>query len=237
MHKPTTRITNADDAWIGAVIRAIEQIALSSAANGHRVIGFTGVERHSGVSTIARCTAEVFENSGVKTLLVDLTQPVDRIAEGPAWLPGRDDPRQYISRRNDGADRLIARPTAGTHAVFNNIHSVRHSLAEELKDYSKIIVDIPPILEVTGHQINPAAAAAVCDAVLMVCVRGGVTFQQVTQAMAMIRSAGAKITGTVLNEIGYSTPGVGLARIARRVLPGRMGRWLQRKALESELLN
>jgi len=73
----------------------------------------------------------------------------------------------------------------------------------------------------------------------MICVRGQLTHQQITQAMEMIRSAGGKITGTVLNEIGYATTGADFARIARRVFRSapRIAHWLERKALDSDLLN
>lgn len=239
MHKPPAIRGNDKDAWLAAVIRAIEQIALSSVANGHRIIGFTAPERHSAVSTVARSTAEVFANSGLSTLYIDLTRPVEKTPAGPIWSPGEDDPKRCIFRRNDGADRLVARPTAGTQSAFNNVTGVRQSLAKELAEYSKIVIDIPPILEVTNHQINPIAAAAACDAVLMICVRGQLTHQQITQAMEMIRSAGGKITGTVLNEIGYATTGADFARIARRVFRSapRIAHWLERKALDSDLLN
>lgn len=225
-------------AWTRAAVRSVEQIVLSSFEDGHRIIGFTAAEPRSGVSTLALSTAEVFARAGLRTLFIDLSQPLQEPTTGPFWALGEEDPRSRILRRNDGADQLIARPTIITLSSFNNITHIRNIMVGELAEYSRIVIDIPAILD-AQTTINPAAAAAACDSVLLVCVRGRLTRRRLARSMEFIQAAGGKVKGTVLNEMDYATPGVEIARIAKRVFRSapRIAAWIERKALGSELLN
>ena len=234
---PVPRV-DAHERWIWSVLRAVEQIALCSINDSHRVIGFTSPEPMAGVSTVARSTAEVFARAGFKTLLIDLTAPIQPTHVGPHW-PGRDEVKKCISHREGTSDRLIARPTPSTASTLNNVEAVRQALAVELAEYARVVIDMPAILAVDDHRINPVAAAAACDCVILVCVRGGVTQERLSRALQMTRAAGANITGIVLNDRNHSTVGVDLARLGRRLFrwAPRIADWIERRALESELLN
>jgi hypothetical protein len=108
-----------------------------------------------------------------------------------------------------------------------------------LDGYDKIIVDIPAVLESDDLLINPIAAAAACDSVIMVCVRGKVVQSRLAAALDGIRAAGGNVTGTVLNEWGYLSAGAEIAVAAQRWfrwLPP-LRDWVAQKALRSEILN
>jgi hypothetical protein len=192
----------------------------------------------AGVSTVARSTAEVFARSGFKTLLVDLTPPIQSTCDRPYW-PGGGDLRKCITCRNGASDRLIARPTPSTRSTLNNVEAVRKAFTVELAEYSQVVIDMPAILDVDEHLINPLAAAAACDAVLLVCLTGGLTEERLTRALDLTRAAGANVTGTVLNDKDHFTVGADLARAGKRLFgwTPRVSHWIERRTLESEFLN
>jgi Mrp family chromosome partitioning ATPase len=185
------------DPWI----RPVEQIVLWSISNDCRIIGFTSPEPRSGVSTLARSVASVCARSGLRTLLFDMTQPVS-VATQPSWFPLEGDPSNFMSRHPLGFDCLTAHPTPATQFAFNNVEDLRQTLAQTLAGYAKIVLDIPALLDLDSNSINPAAAAAACDSTLLVCVKGRVSHDQLGRAVAMSQSAGAKIAGTIVNDMG-----------------------------------
>ena len=225
--------------------RPVEQIVLSATGQSDRIIGFTAPEPHLGVSRLSHHVAEVFALSGFNTLLVDLTPSVQEsplpVQDSPRqlWLPGTGNSRTCIVRHERGFDFVTARMTAGTRFAFNNVNQIRQMLSVELADYAKVVMDIPAIHDRRGGLVNPVAAAASCDSVLLVCVIGEVTQPQLKSAVELLRAARCKLTGTVLLERNDTSAGVEIARLLRRVFRAapRIADWLARRALSSEWLN
>lgn len=225
--------------------RPIEQIVLSETGQRDRIIGFTAPEPHSGVSRLSHDVAEVFALSGFNTLLVDLSpsvrdspQPVQDSPQ-PLWLPGTGNSRTCITRHERGFDFVTARMTVGTRFSFNNVNQIRQMLSVELADYAKVVLDLPAIHDLRSQVVNPVAGAAACDSVLLVCVRGGVTRARLKSAVELLRAAGCKLTGTVLNGENYDTSGAEISRAVRRVFRSAppIANWLERQALSIEALN
>jgi Mrp family chromosome partitioning ATPase len=223
-------------------LRPVEQIALSTILNGTRVLGLTSPEGGAGVSTLAEAIAQMLSRSGFKVLLLDMTQPVQEPRPLPAGetpdAPDQGEQTVRILGDPGGFDVLAASSTARTRFLFNNVSWIEEMLAHEAADYSKIVMDLPPLFSNRHDLINPVAAAAACDSVLLVCARGQVTIDQVNRAMELVRSSGIRLSGTVLNELAYTPPGAEVARVVRRLfwcVPPLAG-FLERKALRSKML-
>jgi Mrp family chromosome partitioning ATPase len=131
------------------------------------------------------------------------------------------------------------RITPKSRFAFNNTPSFLKCLREDFDDYDRVVLDLPPAAQFADDQINPAAPAAACDALFLVCVRGRVTEAKLQSAVDLIRSAGGALTGAVLNEFNAFTPGQELARISRRLFRRRpyLAERLAARALASEFLN
>jgi hypothetical protein len=215
----------------GSWRRPAEQILLTSLESGHRTIGFTAPNVNAGVSTLSQVSAEIFARSGFKTLLLDLTQPMRDPFLAAGWAPGHGDAKKWIARHERGFDYLIARPTPETQFAFNNVASIRELLTIELADYAKILLDLPPLSEQRTDPINPHAAAAACDSVLLVCVRGQLAQSRLESAVKAAKAAGCKMTGVVLNDVNFVPAPVQIARLLRSFIrPGpRLADWLERK--------
>lgn len=112
-------------------------------------------------------------------------------------------------------------------------------MAEEFVQYDAVVIDIPAVPSIDATCLNGAAAAAACDGVLLVCLSGELSREELNASLDALANTEAKLLGTVLNDMKYPTLGAELAREAlrfRRYLP-RFSRWLERKALASVLLN
>jgi Mrp family chromosome partitioning ATPase len=176
------------DEWL----RPVEQVMLSSPIRGARTIGFVAPSPGAGVSTLCRMAAELTGRSGSRTLLVDLSAPLDtEHAEAP-W----SDTTTTVS----GFDVVRSIGGRTTALRFNRSDWFRDVLIRHFAGHDKIIVDLPPLLAAERDHINPAAAAAACDVVVLLAPRGSLSPAEVEDAADLLRSAGANIAGTVLND-------------------------------------
>jgi Mrp family chromosome partitioning ATPase len=215
-------------------LREVEKIAITAAANGTRTLGLTSPDSKSGVTTLSRMLAEVLTRCGERSLLVDLSRPI----EVQQLRTGDVDPWRSIISNERGLHTLVAVPTSTTKFQFNNVSWLRQCLNRESVDYGFIVLDLPPIFASRADLINPLAAAAVCDAVLMVGARGRVTHKQVREAVASLRGAQVNLTGAILNDIDYVSPGQEIASVARRFsrMTPRLCKWIERRLLASDML-
>lgn len=136
-------------------------------------------------------------------------------------------------------DELTATPDKSTKLLFNNVDLIRTVLHSELAAYEAVFVDLPPLLGDADDRLNPLAAAAACDALLLVCVSGEIEAAELSGSMTVLQRAGVSVTGLVLNDVNNPTLGQEMAREARRlerILPSLSG-WLSRKALRSRFLD
>jgi Mrp family chromosome partitioning ATPase len=165
---------------------------LSSAIKQARTIGFVAPHRGAGVSTLCRMAAELIGRSGSRTLLVDLSVPV--AAEHSEALWSEASPTLF------GFD--VARSTGGqsTALRFNRSEWFRDVLTRQFASHEKLIIDLPPLLTPDRDSINPTAAAAACDVVVLLVTRGSLSPREVEDSAALLRSSGANLAGTVLND-------------------------------------
>jgi Mrp family chromosome partitioning ATPase len=214
-------------------LQPIEQIAVSVMINRMSILGFTSPSPRSGVTTISRMLAEILARSGVCSLVVDLSRPI----EHTDMVMDKDELWQRIVQNEGGFHMLFAAPSSVSKSRFNNVSWLRQCLNKELAGYGAIVLDLPPLVPDRADLINPVAAAAACDAVLMVCARGRVTRPQLKEAVELLRPAQVNLVGTILNDIDYALPGEEIARAARRLswVAPNISRWIERRLLGSEM--
>lgn len=222
-----------------AWIRPVEQILLSAREKDWRVIGFTGLDDQLAISAVSVMVAETSARSGVPTLLIDLSEPAVEKIDGFSWAPGDTGIGQGIEADDRGFDRLFVRPTSDSRFRFNNVKALTETFDEELTRYERIVIDLPEVLRPNVDQVNPAASAAACDAVYMVCFANGVDRDAAYSSTALLKSAGALIGGIVMNETERVSTGEGIAISAMRCLAfaPRLANWVASRARASRLLN
>jgi Mrp family chromosome partitioning ATPase len=214
-----------------------EQIMLAAIDNKARVVGIVSPDRQAGVSTLCRQLAEAYAASGARTLLIDLAERSP--ARGaPKWRPGFD-AAMATTATGHGFDLLVAQFTSESRALFSNVTTFRGLLDDNLASYEAIVIDLPALGGSDHDSINPVAAARACDAVLLLCLTGKVTQDQLMAAVREMQGAGVPLAGTVLNDRYAPTLGVAMATNRRRLsrlVPG-LNRWVERKLSTSEFLN
>jgi Mrp family chromosome partitioning ATPase len=217
---------------------AVELSTLTLAQAGHRCIGITGADGHDGTSTYARMIADVFARSGRSTLLVDLSC-ITTLAEAPSfWSPLGNDVTSFVIQDHEPAV-LVGRPNATNRLHFHDAALMRRMFTETFASYEAIIVDLAQLANPPANGINPLPTAAACDAVILVGSRGRMTEASLQEAVDLGNAVKVNFAGVVFNDHEYTSPATAMSQAARsalRLVPP-LGRWAQRKILQSSLLN
>lgn len=198
--------------------RSVEQIVVAN--KGFRVLGFTSVRRGAGVSLISAHVAKTMSVNGMKTLVIALSEA----HHGHAWVSS-DKPvspsalRAAIVPSKYGYD-LLAGSDAEGRPIASNIVQLRQLLDVEFSDYSRIIIDMPPISHVATDGLSTVAVSVICDRMLLVCAIGSDRKSEVSEAVSLLHSAGASLSGIVSNEFNRVDP---MQKILQ-LLPGRRKR-------------
>jgi len=218
----------------------VQRIRLATFGRGIRLIGFTSPCANAGVTSLCTALATVTAASGLRTLLVDLSEgPGTGDENPPLWLPGSGNAAVAIPEEPSPFDRLRAQLTPETRDLFNNSAQLRRTLMDELSEYAAVVVDLAPLKPRFPGAIDAASAAAACGNVYLVCVTGEVTKTEVSESVARLHSAGVEILGFILNEVANPTLGAELAREImrfRRLAPRLTARFAE-KLLSSPFLN
>ncbi len=232
---PPNTNTPIKETWL----RPVEQLVLPALESRIRILGFTGPETGTGVSTLCRASAEVLARSGARVLLLDLSPDAASGRDPMSWTPGRNGAMSAVAPDPAGFDVLRAGITPDSRFLFNNARSLRSTLSEELSRYSAIVVNLPPLLDARPESINPIACALVCDEVVLVCAQDVTSRTSASQAAEAARAAGVKLTGAVWNRRGASTTGQEMARSARRWLrfAPRLAAAVERRLTRTPLLD
>jgi Mrp family chromosome partitioning ATPase len=198
--------------------RSISHIALAN--KGFRLIGFTGVSRGAGVSTISRRVACSMADSGEKVLVVSVSEiqgRTVRAAGGDAAAAGAL--RAEIVPSVHGYD-LLSGPTSDTLLAALGAVQFRENLDGDLAEYSRVVLDLPPICDESGDSVGSTSFAAICDRVLLVCLLGVDRKAEIAEASAILNGAGAPLSGVVSNEFKHEN-------IIRTFLRSRLVRAMQ----------
>lgn len=218
-------------------IRPIEQVVLPALEGKLRILGFTSPDHGAGVTSVAQAAAETIARSGIKVLLLDLTQASDAAGGGHGWIPGAPGTQQGARPHAAGYDMLLAQPSADTRFLFNDGKRLRTALADELAEYAVIVVDLPPLLDASSLIINPVTAALACDKVLMVYAKGLTKRVDMAAATDLARASGIRLEGLIFNERGQPSLAREISSTIRRfapIWPSLFG-WLDRKVQSSPI--
>lgn len=224
-----------DDSYM----RAAEQITLALRRAEARTIAFTSPEPASGTSAAAALAAAVLARSGQPTLLIDLSVAAKDLTDGPAWTPGQGEAKIAASGGEAGYARLSVQAGPEVRFLFDNMDWFRGVLDVDLAAYDYIILDLSSFLDRPEGVVNPFAAAAACDALILVCRRGRITRQKIKQTMDMARTTGCRPFGIVMTQGDYVSVGEEIARTVRRLFfffPW-LGRRIGQRATTSEILS
>jgi hypothetical protein len=219
-------------------LSAAEQIVVPATISGIRVLGFVGADGGSGVTSLSRTAAEALVKSGAHVLYADLASPLpDNVAPLRAAKAAQHW-RGPTLDQTAGMSVIAPLGTPDTRFLFNNIAWLREEFSATFRAYSNIIVDLPALSSDGLDFINPVAAAAACEATVLICVRGRTSRRQVENGAELLRSARVNLIGTVLNEADYTAPADEMANAARKWLPRFAGfnEYAGRKLGASEML-
>jgi Mrp family chromosome partitioning ATPase len=194
----------------------VQRIRLATFGRGIRLVGFTSPRANSGVTTLCKALAAVTAASGLRTLLVDLSEAPDDAENAPLWLPGSGGALVAIPSGPAPFDKLTARTTPDTRDLFNNSAQLRRTLMDELADYAAVIVDLAPLKPRFPGAVDTTSAAAACGNVYLVCVTGEVTKTEISESVTRLHSAGVEVLGLILNDVANPSLGAELARQALR---------------------
>jgi Mrp family chromosome partitioning ATPase len=215
---------------------AVEQLVIPTTTKDIRVLGFTSPHAGAGVSSLAAAAAETLTRSGCDVLLVDLASALApdvrhlrAKAIAQSWRePVVDELKGY---------KVTSPADLGARWHFNNIEWLRGEFDKMLTTYSHIVVDLAPLGGDDAESVNALAAAAACEAVVLVCARQQATQGEVATALQLMRQANVNLIGTAINDVGYISPAEEVAAVAERWLPGRALRHRLAQAItESDLL-
>jgi Mrp family chromosome partitioning ATPase len=214
----------------------LERIAQAAQARGAKILGILSPDGDAGATTVSRALSHILAHSGVDPLLVDLTA---RVGVDPT---GYDAPVEgalsWERSFRDGYPVMAARSSFDTRHRFSNALLLQEAWRRELRSHSILVLDLPPLF---GDQdlINPLAAAASCDAVLLICMRGSIDRARLREGVALLRRARAPLWGLLLNERDYSSPAEEITEYVRKLArhSPRVAAWAERAAAQSRLLS
>lgn len=198
-------------------IRAAEETTLALRQAKARTIAFAAPVPGSGVSAFAALTAGVLARSGQPTLLIDISRTAQDPAGEEAWIPGQGEAKIRAARAQADFAQLTVRAGPEVQFLFDNVEWFRNMLDNDLSSYEYIVLDLAPLFDRPMDTVNPFAAAAACDALVLVCRRGGITKARLTNAVDMARKTGCRPFGIVMIQGGYTSVGEEIARSAGKL--------------------
>lgn len=179
--------------------RSVGQIVMAN--KGRRLLGFTAVRRGAGVTTISRRVASTMAAGGEKTLMVCVSELYGRAARNGADNnpAGAGALRAEIVPSAHGYDILNGTDGDALMATYSAVQ-LRDVLDNELAEYARIVLDLPPVCDDASDSISSASFATVCDGVVLVCLLGTDRRSEIAETAAILNSSGAKLAGIVSNE-------------------------------------
>lgn len=201
----------------GSRIRAAEETILALRRAEARTIAFAAPEPDSGTSGFAALVASVLARSGQPTLLIDISRAVQEPPVEGAWVPGQEQAKINVAAPQADFARLTVQAGPNVRFLFDNTAWFRRVLDNDLASHESIVLDLAPLFDRPADTVNPFAVAAACDALVLVCRRGGVTKEKLRNAVDMARATGGRPFGIVMTQGGYVPVGEEMARTVRKL--------------------
>ncbi len=182
-----------------------------------RVVMLVSAQGGEGTTTVATQLAMVLaQDTGLRVLLADVH--AQRPALSLDLAPGAR--RSIFGRGRDEKARLAAAAHAARLSVLPlgdatrrtgviSPQSAREMVDAVAGDFDWLVLDGPPVLE----SPQSAPLAAIADAVVVVAQAGRTKRPVLTRSVDLLRQAGARVLGTVLNRRRLEIPGFIYRRI------------------------
>ena len=183
-------------------------VLLSSAGRPPRSLTFVSAEPGEGKTTVAGNLAISLAQLGKRVLLVDgdMRRPcvhklfnIEDYGAGLVNFLAGEDGWSHLVRPTGvpNLDCLICGPVPPNPSELLSSERMQQLLVEAMREYPFVLIDAPPLLNVTDGRI----LATMVDGVVLV-VRGGITPHELAQqAQFHVRDVGARLIGVVLNDV------------------------------------
>jgi len=183
-------------------------VLLSSAGRPPRSLTFVSAEPGEGKTTVASNLSISLAQLGKRVLLVDgdMRRPCvhklfnieERSGGLVTFLTGEEGWGHLVRYTGvPNLDCLICGPVPPNPSELLSSDRMQRVILEAMREYQFVLIDAPPLLNVTDGRI----LATMVDGVVLV-VRGGCTPQELAQqAQFHVRDVGARLIGVVLNDV------------------------------------
>jgi polysaccharide biosynthesis transport protein len=182
-------------------------VLLSAAGQPPRSLLVSSAQPGEGKTTISANLAISLAQLGQRVLLIDcdLRRPSVHRAfqiQGSlgvvSYLAGQQDWRAAVEKTSlSGLDVLVCGPVPPNPAELLSSDRMQKLILDALEDYKFVLVDSPPLLNVSDSRI----LATLVEGVVLV-VKGGETPRELARrAQAYVADVGARVIGAVLNNI------------------------------------
>lgn len=189
-------------------------VLLSAAGQPPKTILITSGQPGEGKTTTAINTAISLSQLGASVLIIDcdLRRPTTHKVLGVDHIQGLS---TYLSRNNVTLDEVIQKlpianlsllpcgPIPPNPAELIISERMKEMLRELSERYDHIIIDSPPLINVT----DPVILSTMVDGVILVVHGGKSTRDIVRRARQELSSVGAKVFGVVLNNVDLRREG------------------------------
>lgn len=216
----------------------MEEIAVSIAATGKQIFGFTSPYADALSAEIPLALATFMARGGKSVLLIDLQQTIGS-AKGEFWTASDLRERRQVDHIEQGLDAIRVRPTEESRYSFSDSAQLSQLLHDLLTEYQLIIVSLAPILTAPRVSLNPLPMGAACDCIVLCCKLGETRRSSLFAVMEKVAAAQCRLGGIVLNDREHSTAGMEIAQFLEWLcwpLP-RLRKRLQNWAKSTDLLN
>lgn len=203
-----------EQAELREAFRALRtSVLLASAGRAPRSLAFISAEAGEGKTTVCCNLAIALANLGKRVLVIDadIRRPAIQgffdIAGSRGlvnYLAGEGEWRNYVQMSNvKGLDCLIAGPEPPNPSELLSSERMEALVKDAMSDYNFVLVDSPPLLNVTDGRI----VATVVEAAILVVKGGATSREHVQRAQGCVGNLGARVIGVVLNGIDLRQAG------------------------------
>ncbi len=205
---PELYLYNNPKSTLAEACRSIRtSILFMSADRPIRTILITSSSPREGKTTVAMNLATVMAMAGSKTLIIDTDMRKPRLHKafgvkndkGITLATVGEADIDDVTQSTDVPNLSIITRGPGTPNPSELLHTQKfRNIVEELKKrYDRIIFDSPPIQAVT----DPVILSAITDGTILVAKHGVTVKETAKRSAKQLNEVGARILGTVLNDI------------------------------------
>lgn len=208
------------------------------------VMAVVSVDMQTGASTLCQTLAERCAQSGHKTLLVDFNFAAPHLhlafdLEPSDWFPSQSAPFPVQKTDIDNLSVLPIPSDSARQWEFRELRNLKICIEAFREDFDVVIIDTSPLTSRNQGNVPPETICKCVDGALLNVLTGRNSETQIRDAVDLLRSAGVRIHGAVLND--RFAPGllpelVREVRRLKRFFPN-ISKRLQRVLHNSTLLN